>query len=116
VTVTIEKAEVSEDVRKTGSGTELESPYPLINRRHVTTTVDVKDGQTIVIGGLTQTQTVDQLNKVPFFGDLPGIGFLFRQIDQREQEAEVVIFISPQIVRIPEEAIAPTAELGWESN
>lgn len=102
VTVTIERAEVSEDVRVAGTGSELSSPYPLINRRRVTTTVDVKDGQTIVIGGLTQTQIVDQVNKVPFFGDMPLLGHLFRHVDKQEQEAEVVIFISPQIVTAPE--------------
>ena len=42
-----------------GDQTADRRPYPLINRRRVTTTVDVKDGQTIVIGGLTQTQIVD---------------------------------------------------------
>jgi len=102
VTVTIERAEVSENVSTLGTGDELASPYPLINRRRVSTTVHVKDSQTIVIGGLNQTQIVDRVNKVPFLGDLPGIGFLFRRIDKEEQEAEVVIFISPRIVTAPE--------------
>jgi type IV pilus assembly protein PilQ len=105
VTVIIERAEVSEDVRSLGEGAELASPYPVINRRIVKTTVHVKDGQTIVIGGLNQTQIVDRLDKVPFFGDLPLIGWMFRRIDKQEQEAEVVIFISPQIVTAPEDAI-----------
>ncbi len=102
VTVTIERAEVSEHVSTSGTGPELASPYPLINRRQVSTTVHVKDGQTIVIGGLNQTQIVDRVNKVPFLGDLPGVGHLFRRIDREEQEAEVVIFISPRIVTAPE--------------
>jgi type II secretory pathway component GspD/PulD (secretin) len=99
VTVTIERAEVSEDVRGYGSGAELASPYPLINRRKVTTTVHVKDGQTIVIGGLNQTQLVDRVDKVPFLGDIPGLRWLFRRIEKQEQETEVMIFISPRIVR-----------------
>jgi type II secretory pathway component HofQ len=101
VTVMIERAEVSEDVRAVGTGPDLSSPYPLINRRRVTTTVDVKDGQTIVIGGLTQTQVVDRVNKVPLLGDIPIVGCLFKHVDKHEQEAEVAIFISPQIVPEP---------------
>jgi type II secretory pathway component GspD/PulD (secretin) len=104
VTVTIERAEVSEDVRGYGSGVELASPYPLINRRKVTTTVHVKDGQTIVIGGLNQTQLVDRIDKVPVLGDIPGIRWLFRRVEKQEKETEVVIFISPRIVRTPEAA------------
>jgi type II secretory pathway component GspD/PulD (secretin) len=114
--VTIERAEVSEDVRAAGTGPDLASPYPLINRRRVTTTVDVKDGQTIVIGGLTQTQIVDQINKVPFFGDMPIVGHLFRHVDKQEQEAEVMIFISPQIVATPEQMPAMSVDDSWETS
>lgn len=104
VTVTIERAEVSEDVRGYGSGAELASPYPLINRRKVTTTVHVKDGQTIVIGGLNQTQLVDRVDKVPVLGDIPGLRWLFRRIEKQEKETEVMIFISPRIVRTTDAA------------
>jgi len=106
ITVRIEKAEVSEDVRAAGASPELSSPYPVINRRQVTTTVDVTDGQTIVIGGLTQTQLVDRVNRVPFFSNIPVVGHLFRHIDKQEREAEVIIFISPKIVTGDEPALA----------
>ena len=84
VTVIIERAEVSEDIRESGTDPSLASPYPLINRRFVTTTVDVKDGETIVIGGLTYSQQVDRVSHLPVLGKLWGIGKLFQQIDQQE--------------------------------
>jgi type II secretory pathway component GspD/PulD (secretin) len=99
VSVQIERAEVSEDIRTADRNRDLEyNPYPLINRRRVTTSVDVKDGQTIVIGGLVQRQTVERISEVPWLSDLPGLGHLFRTVEAQERDAEVVIFISPRIV------------------
>jgi type II secretory pathway component GspD/PulD (secretin) len=100
VSIEIEKAEVSEDIRTSETRKELVSnAFPIINRRTVSTKVDVLDGHTIVIGGLMQRQTVDRVNKIPFLGSLPVVGALFRVIEKQEQEAEVAIFISPRIVR-----------------
>jgi len=99
VQVVIEKAEVSEDIRSSQNDPELvDNPFPLINRRRVTTTVDVKDGRTIVIGGLMQRQTVDRVSQVPGFRRIPKLGRMFEKVERQSQEAEVVIFISPKIV------------------
>lgn len=99
VQIQIEKAEVSEDVRSIDPSQQLlNNPYPIINRRNVTTTVQVKDRQTIVIGGLVASQSVDRESKVPVLGDIPFLGVLFRKIEQQAQDAEVAIFLSPQIV------------------
>ncbi|NND98864.1 MAG: protein transporter [Pirellulaceae bacterium] len=99
VTMVIDRAEVSEDIRSTINDSSLADPYPLINRRRVSTTVHVKDGETVVIGGLMQNQMIDRVSKVPFFGDLPVFGKVFQKIEQQEEAAEVVVFISPRIVR-----------------
>lgn len=108
VNITIEKAEVSEDLRFSDTRTELtNNPYPIINRRQVSTEVTVRDGNTIVIGGLVQRQTVDRVNEVPFFGRIPVAGNLFRTVEKQEQDAEVAIFISPKIVP------AQICEAGW---
>jgi len=99
ITVQIEKAEVSEDIRTTDVNAAVaNNPYPLINRRSVSTTVNVKDAETIVIGGLVQRQTVDRISKIPILGDIPYAGRMFQTVEQLEQDAEVVIFISPRIV------------------
>lgn len=98
VTVEIEKAEVSEDIRSAAAELAL-NPYPIINRRSVSTTVHVQDGKTIVIGGLVQRETVDRVNRVPGLSRVPGVGYLFKSVERQAREAEVVIFIAPRIVR-----------------
>ncbi len=99
IQIHIEKAEVSEDVRSIDPQQQLNNnPYPVINRRNVATTVQVKDQQTIVIGGLTQRQTVDRESRIPYLGALPLVGGAFRKIETQEQDAELAIFISPKIV------------------
>ncbi|MEM9366154.1 MAG: protein transporter [Planctomycetota bacterium] len=100
VTIDIEKAEVSEDIRNANSELAV-NPFPIINRRSVSTTVSVKDGKTIVIGGLVQRETIDRVNRVPGLSRLPGVGYLFETTQRQTREAEVVIFISPRIIRSP---------------
>jgi type IV pilus assembly protein PilQ len=100
VTINIEKAEVSEDIRTANADAAL-NPFPIINRRSVSTTVTVKDGKTIVIGGLVQRETVDRENKIPFFGDIPFVGYLFKTTQQQTRDVEVVIFLSPRIAARP---------------
>jgi type II secretory pathway component HofQ len=58
----------------------------------------VRDGHTIVIGGLVQRQTVDRITKVPYLSRIPLLGKLFQTIEKQEQDAEVAIFITPRIV------------------
>lgn len=97
VSVEIAKAEVSEDIRASGTG--AENPYPLINRRVVSTNVNVQNGHTIVIGGLVQRQTVERINRVPGLSRIPLAGKLFQTVDKLEQDVEVAIFISPRIIQ-----------------
>lgn len=116
ITVQIEKAEVSEDIRTTDVNAAVaNNPYPLINRRSVSTTVNVKDAETIVIGGLVQRQTVDRISKIPVLGSIPYAGRMFQTVEQLEQDAEVVIFISPRIVNsgpaCPPETFQPVIEV-----
>lgn len=99
VAVDISKAEVSEDIRGSDTSSDTSSSsFPIINRRVVKTNVNVRDGHTIVIGGLVQSQSVDRVTKVPGFSRLPIIGNLFKTVDKQKQDAEVAIFISPRIV------------------
>lgn len=99
VQIQIEKAEVSEDLRTIDPNQQItNNPYPIINRRNVATIVQVKDRQTIVIGGLMQKQMVDRETRIPFLGGMPWVGGAFRKIEKQETQAEVAIFISPTIV------------------
>lgn len=98
ITIQIDKAEVSEDVQFGGPTSVVNNPYPQINRRTVSTTVEVRDGQTIVIGGLVQKQTVDRVTQVPLLCKLPGLGKVFTTVERQDEEAEIVVFISPRLV------------------
>jgi type IV pilus assembly protein PilQ len=77
------------------------APQPIIATRETTTTALIKDGQTVVIGGLKKQDVSQQTNKVPFLGDLPLIGLLFRFQGESTQNSELVVFITPSIVTEP---------------
>ena len=71
---------------------------PSIDTRAVETQVLVNDGQTVVLGGIYETVRRDTVNKVPFLGDIPGVGFLFRSTQKVENKAELLIFVTPRIL------------------
>ncbi len=74
------------------------SSVPIIDTTELTTQVLVADGQTIVLGGIYQQTISDTVNKVPFFGDLPFVGRLFRQKLSSDEKQELLIFITPRIL------------------
>ncbi|MGM0691031.1 MAG: type IV pilus secretin PilQ [Pseudomonadota bacterium] len=71
---------------------------PPINTREVQTKVQVQNGQTVVLGGIYEFENVTQLEKVPFFGDLPGVGNLFKNRLSDDSRFELLIFVTPKIV------------------
>jgi type IV pilus assembly protein PilQ len=70
-----------------------------IHKRSTETTVIVKDGETIVIGGLIKSKHEGGLKKVPFFGDIPIVGAAFRYKSKDESDRELIIFITPNIIK-----------------
>jgi type IV pilus assembly protein PilQ len=72
---------------------------PSIDTRNVTTQVLVNDGQTVVLGGILETEQRDTVNKVPFLGDIPGLGYLFRSKTKTDNKDELLIFVTPKILR-----------------
>ena len=72
---------------------------PSIDTREVTTQVLVNDGQTVVLGGILETERRDTVNKVPFLGDVPGLGVLFRSKSRTDNKDELLIFVTPKILR-----------------
>lgn len=77
---------------------DLQTGLPVLSTRRSDTTVRVKDGETIVIGGLTLDQEQITKGKVPFFGDLPLLGPLFRSSKKTAVKTELVVFVTPRIV------------------
>ncbi|TDR41704.1 type IV pilus assembly protein PilQ [Tahibacter aquaticus] len=71
---------------------------PQIDKREINTTVLVDDGQTVVLGGVYEVETRDDVKKVPFLGDIPGVGALFRNKTSRNEKAELLIFVTPRIL------------------
>ncbi|MCJ7453242.1 MAG: type IV pilus secretin PilQ [Steroidobacteraceae bacterium] len=72
---------------------------PSIDTRQITTQVLVNDGQTVVLGGILETDKRDDVSKVPFLGDIPGLGVLFRKKSVRDDKNELLIFVTPKILR-----------------
>jgi type IV pilus assembly protein PilQ len=72
---------------------------PPINTNAVKTNVLVNDGETVVLGGVFRGAAADTVNKVPFFADLPGIGFLFKRTIKSETKEEILVFVTPKIVK-----------------
>lgn len=77
---------------------------PTTLKRTIETTVVVKDGNTIVIGGLIDTSSNVTVNKVPFLGDLPLIGALFRSTSRSSEKTNMFVFLTPHVLQGPEEA------------
>lgn len=72
---------------------------PSIDTREITTQVLVNDGQTVVLGGILETEKRDTVNKVPYLGDIPGLGVLFRSKQKTDNKDELLIFVTPKILR-----------------
>ncbi len=87
--ITFDTTQVSEDAR------------PPVTRRHIKNEIRVADGETIILGGLRRKSNSLAKEKMPFFGDLPGIGKLFGFQKQTDTNTEMFIFITPHIVKDP---------------
>jgi type IV pilus assembly protein PilQ len=91
------------DVRDDAVGTIVVSSggvnVPSITTREIATQVLVNDGQTVVLGGILTTTQREDDTKVPYLGDIPIIGHLFKTTDHEDDKDELMIFITPKIVR-----------------
>jgi type IV pilus assembly protein PilQ len=83
------------DVISTGG---LGGTVPSIDTRAVETQVLVEDGQTVVLGGIYETERRETITKVPFLGDIPAIGALFRSKQLQNDKSELLIFVTPRIL------------------
>lgn len=72
-----------------------------VAKRTAMTRIAVNDGRTVVIGGLMQDQLVSTVTKVPFFGDIPVLGELFKRTQETKAKTELVLFLTPEVVMDP---------------
>lgn len=71
---------------------------PQLDKREINTSVLVDNGQTVVLGGVYEVEKRDDLTKVPFLGDVPILGNLFKKTGRRDTKAELLIFVTPRIL------------------
>lgn len=71
---------------------------PIINQRQVQTTVTVRDGQTVVIGGLIQTVGEERVWKIPLLGDIPLVGSLFKSTSRNNVKTELLVVLRPMVI------------------
>ena len=83
------------DIISTGG---LGGTVPSIDTRAVETQVLVADGQTVVLGGIYETERRETITKVPFLGDIPVVGNLFKSKQRVDNKAELLIFVTPRIL------------------
>ena len=91
----VKKDEVSELIDNPAGGF-----VPQIARREVSTAVLIDNGQTVVVGGVYEFSSREDLRKVPFLGDLPVLGNLFKNRSKLSDKAELLIFVTPRILQV----------------
>ncbi|HGF5099994.1 TPA: pilus (MSHA type) biogenesis protein MshL [Vibrio parahaemolyticus] len=95
--------EVTEEVKQLNLGGQFQNiqlPLAKSSIRESDSVIRAKDGDVVVIGGLMKQQNVEQVSKVPFFGDVPALGHLFRNTSNVTQKTELVILLKPTVVGV----------------
>jgi type II secretory pathway component GspD/PulD (secretin) len=72
---------------------------PIITKREIETNVRVRDGETVVIGGLLQTTEEERRTKVPLLGDIPFVGEAFRSTKRTQARTELLVLLTPRVIR-----------------
>ena len=76
---------------------------PVFAKRSAQSRVAIRDGQTIVIGGLMEDRLTKSVDKVPLLGDIPVLGLLFRRTIERKTKTELLIFLTPHVALVPDD-------------
>jgi type II secretory pathway component GspD/PulD (secretin) len=71
---------------------------PVINKRQISTTVTVRDGHTVVLGGLIQSTEEERRSKTPLIGDIPLLGHLFRSRQNSDVKTELLVILTPHVI------------------
>jgi general secretion pathway protein D len=91
---------IAEAVAQTiGTGTASVPVGPTTTKRSMETTTIAKDGQTLVVGGLVRDNLTISESKVPFLGDIPLLGWLFRFQSRQQEKLNLLVFLTPSLVR-----------------
>lgn len=98
--------QVTMDVNQTANDLQGFTDFnaPIVNQREADTTVSVRDGETIILGGIIRNTVTTTTKKIPLLGDIPILGQFFRSTDRSKGKTELLVFLTPRVVRTPEEA------------
>jgi general secretion pathway protein D len=102
--------EIEQEVSSVVKTTTSNIDSPTIQQRRVKTTVVVNDGEVLALGGMIQDQVSKTSSQIPVLGDLPGIGAMFANRDNSIQKTELIILITPRVVRDGAESRLVTEE------
>ncbi len=104
--------EIAQEVSRVEQpGRERRDENPTIVQRRISSTVNVTSGQPVVLGGLIQDSTLQSSEKVPVLGDIPVLGNLFRSQSDQSVRTELIVFITPRVIRNAEDARDISEEL-----
>jgi len=95
------RLQVAPEVSALDYGNEVEISgfeVPGLTSRRVNTEVELKDGESFVIGGLLDKTVTDQFNRVPFLADIPVLGKLFQSVSKTKNDTELIVIVTPEIV------------------
>jgi general secretion pathway protein D len=103
---------VTMDVTQTANTLQSYTSFnaPIVNQRQATTTVSVKNNETVILGGIIQRTITATTNKVPILGDIPLLGNLFRSTTKDDNKTELLVFMTPRIVNNNQEASQVTRD------
>ena len=109
--VTLEIGQEVSRVNQAATATDPTGLTPTITQRKITSRVDVQTGQTVVLGGLIQNQQNRGRSRIPIIGEIPVIGPLFGSTSDANQRSELIVFITPRVIRNAEDARDVSEEL-----
>jgi general secretion pathway protein D len=92
------------DSQVIGSASELAKNSIVTTTRKIKTSIVVNSGDTAVLGGLMSDSDSDSVTKVPILGDIPVLGWLFKQEKKTKVKSNLVVFITPKIIRTPSDS------------
>jgi len=97
VTVKV-RPEISSSESKEITAEDKKTEIPIVTTSETETTIMIKDGTTIMIAGLKKDKRQKEVKKIPILGDIPGLGYLFRNMKDTVTKTELVVFITPHII------------------
>lgn len=96
--ITVSSDELGDSIDVAGQG------YPTTNKRTANATLNIQSGYTVVLGGLMRDTVRRSAVKVPILGDIPLVGALFRSSNTKREKSELLVFLTPHVVRTPTDA------------